>query len=180
MRRVVQFFLFLIPFNVFGMPANVVIIRHAEKPSSGHVLSPQGERRAQLLVNYFKTASDMVSIGLPDFIFASNPKDKDSSLRSIQTVTPLAKSIKLPINSNFVADDFKNMVSEILTNPVYNGKNILVAWGHKKIDKIAKKLGVTNYPDVWPDDDFESVWIINYKDNAVSSFSIVKQGLDVD
>ena len=180
MKKMIKLFLFLFSMNAFAMPANVVIIRHAEKPESGHILSPEGEKRALLIVDYVIKSQDMKAVGLPNFIFASNPKDEESSVRSIQTVTPLAKALKLTINTNYVADDYKKMVAEILSNPIYNQKNIFIAWGHKKIDKIAKKLGVTNYPDEWSDDDYDSVWIVNYKNNAVNNFSIVKQNINLN
>ena len=51
---------------------------------------------------------------------------------------------------------------------------MLICWRHTKIVELAKSLGVKDELSPWPDDDYDSVYIINYDRNGkVSSFSIL-------
>ena len=112
------------------LPSRVLIIRHAEKPpeaaKSVH-LSDEGQLRAEALPELFtasKTRKEPFTT--PDFIFAA--KDSKESHRSSETVTPLSKKLKLPINTNFRNEDYEAMVREIFSNRKYAGKTILICW----------------------------------------------------
>src|SRR5665213_1161111 len=76
-------------------PAQIVIIRHGEKPKSGPDLDARGYQRAHALVGFFEKNPAMLRFGRPVAIYAMAPKtqvdpsDDEGSLRAIETVQPL-------------------------------------------------------------------------------------------
>jgi len=74
-------------------PAQIILIRHAEKPAdkSNPHLSPAGERRAGWLVSFITKDSAMTRLGLPVAIFATRTTSDDNGQRTQETVAPLAK-----------------------------------------------------------------------------------------
>ena len=145
-------------------PSDMLIIRHAEKPDDDSIhLSPRGQRRAEALPRLFmKSAYRPDPFPKPDFIFAT--KKSNHSNRPVETVTPLAQVLNLDIHARFEDDEVKELATELLTNPRYAGKIVLVCWHHGKIPKLARKLNAENVPDNWCDDVFDKVWVITYKD----------------
>jgi hypothetical protein len=155
----------------WATPTQVLIIRHGEKPAQGNDLSAKGEERAKALVSYFETSPEVTQYGTPVAIYAMAPDDsEDPSRRPIETVTPLADSLGLKILTPFARDEVKDLADEILSNPKYDGKMVLICWEHKKIDKLTHELGVDPEPDEWPDDVFNQVWEIDYSQGQVSHF----------
>ena len=75
----------------FAQPAQVIIIRHAEKPDSGNGLSLKGMKRAAALVPYFLGTESLLKFGEPVAIYAQAQRHETSSIRPIETVRPLAK-----------------------------------------------------------------------------------------
>lgn len=149
------------------MPKAVILIRHAEKPipeEASPSLSERGWQRAKLLPQIFVNNQTLSQISLPDYLFAAGLENKDSSRRSIETLQYLSKSIQVPINDFFKRDDYKDLVDEILQNPQYNNKVIMIAWQHKILSKIAGRLGVSPKPE-WDDEKFDRIWLITFWDN---------------
>ena len=75
-----------------AMPAQVVIIRHAEKyedPGQIH-LSPKGRTRALALAELFQSEPRVLEFGRPAAIIAQSPTGKKPSRRCLETVAPLA------------------------------------------------------------------------------------------
>ena len=135
--------------RVYATPAQVVIIRHAEKPDEGNELSPQGWLRAKALPQFFNSNKTVNQFGLPAAIYAGAPKHSDSSVRSIQTVTPYAESLGMTIHTEFVKDDFEAMVSEVLNSNAYDGHTVIICWEHDDIPEIAHLFGANDAPDKW-------------------------------
>jgi len=139
----------------------VLVIRHAEKDDASIHLSPEGQRRAEALPRLFdKEQAD--PLPKPDFIFAT--KKSAHSNRPVETVTPLAQALNLDVNARFENDDYAKLAAELLTNPRYAGKTVLVCWHHGTIPELSKKLKVEDVPDHWKDSVFDRVWVITYKD----------------
>jgi hypothetical protein len=161
-------------------PQCVLIIRHAEKTGEkGDIhLSKKGLARADVLHRLFEASKERAKpFPTPDFIFAAS-NDK-SSQRPLETVTPLAKTLKLTINEKFdsklpaKADDKTGMHrlrDEIFGEAKYFGKTILVSWRHKALPELAKTLKVTDAPTKWHDEVFDRVWQINYDDQGNAAF----------
>jgi hypothetical protein len=162
--------------NAWATPAQILIIRHAEKPLTGPNLSPEGEARANALIGFFQKDPRMLQYGLPVAIYAASPTKEDGSLRSIETVEPLAKALNLPIHEEFNKDEYADAAAEILNDVEYEGRMVLLSWEHKVIPSLAEALGIENAPQ-WPSNTFDRVWEIDYRLNEVSGFRNLPQRL---
>jgi len=135
----------------------VVIIRHAEKPDKGDNLSCQGFNRALALpaVLYAKYK-------LPDHIFVADIKSGKSTnqARMYQTIVPFAIKYNLDIDTRYAAEDVKALVEAIQKSSGY----VLVVWEHNGIEDLVQKLGVENKDLKWKDSDYDSIWIVTFKD----------------
>lgn len=168
--------LFLTATVSWAMPAQVLIIRHAEK-DGGSDLSPQGYQHAQALVQYFQTNADVTQYGTPAAIFAEAPKGPDGSRRAIETVTPLATALGLPVQDEFTKKHIQELVTLIESSPQFDGRMVLICWEHKVIDQMAAAFGVNPMPDPYPSSRFDLVWEINFSGDQVSSFREFSQNL---
>src|SRR5712664_96675 len=172
-------------------PSQVLIIRHAEKVGDpkkdndgGRHLSIQGSARAAALPSLFAPAQPQLSCRVqqgtdqftgsyqpiplkgtaprftsPNHIFATQASK--NSKRPIETVTPLATALKVPLNDGFADNEasIKKMTDAILNE--YPGDIILVCWHHGKIPDIAKALGISS-PPKWDGKVFDRVWQITF------------------
>jgi hypothetical protein len=171
---------------VQAMPAQVIIIRHAEKPPTGPDLDAQGYQRANALVGFFLSNPAMLQFGTPAAIYAAapnlnapaNPMDVEAkSLRSIETVTPLAKRLGLSINESYTKDEIAPVTQEILGNAAYEGKMVLLCWEHNMIPALAQAFGVTSAPTAWDDAVFDRAWVITFNSGGSPSFQNLPQHL---
>ena len=148
----------------------VVIIRHAEKPDKGDNLSCKGFNRSLQLpaVLYAK-------FKVPDKVFVPSPDNAKSAnhLRMLETIVPFAVKYNLSINSEFNVDDVRNAVEAILQSRGY----VLVVWEHNRIDNLATALGADAKGMKWSDDDYDSIWILDFKKGKVA-FSADKENLN--
>ena len=87
------------------------------------------------------------------------------SNRPVETITPLADALKLPIDSKFMDDDYP-VAGEALLSGKYAGKVVLVAWHHGTLAEFAGALGVKPAPEKWPETQFDRVWRIDFRDGA--------------
>ena len=134
-------------------PSIIMLIRHAEDVGQRDFnLSPRGFQRAAALPKLFGSR-----LPKPDVIIAT--RASKGSNRPIETVEPLARALDLPIDNRFRDDDFRILARYLMTDERYNGKVVLVCWHHGKMEKLARALGVKDAP-VWPDDQFDHVWVI--------------------
>jgi hypothetical protein len=147
-------------------PAEVVIIRHAEKPDEGNELSLAGRERAAALLPYFLGTPAVLEFGRPVAIYAQSQKHATSSLRPIQTVQPLADSLHLKINDTFERDDYKKMVAEIKHERKYDGHTVLICWEHKVIPEIAKEFDADDAPQKWRGNAFDRTWVLTATKNG--------------
>lgn len=170
----------------FAAPAQIIIIRHAEKNEYGSELSEQGFRRAQALVKFFQTGPAVTRYGVPAAIYAAAPKNEDSSVRSIQTVTPLARALRIEINAGFTRGQTHKLAREIMEAPAYEGRMVLICWQHGNIPDVIRDLAEYNnsgqavqnsLPYEWPDEAFDRAWILDLYRGRVVSFMDVPQRL---
>ena len=158
-------------------PATIMIIRHGEKPEEKlpH-LSGEGKKRAEALPHLFEASKTRPEpFPTPDFIFAaSNSKNSE---RPLETVTPLAKHLKLTVNASFNDEEPAKIVHELFENPKYAGKTVLIAWRHGKIIPLVKELKVTDAPDHWKETVFDRVWQIGFDEHGKTTFRDLPQNL---
>jgi hypothetical protein len=148
----------------------VVIIRHAEKPADGDNLSCKGFNRSlqlpAVLYSKFK---------LPGKIFVPSVDNGKSAnqLRMLETITPFAVKYNLKVNSKFDVEDTKDLADAIKKTNGY----ALVVWQHSNIDNIVRALGVDTKGMKWGDNDYDSIWIIDFK-NGKGALTIDKENLN--
>ena len=172
-------FLSISPRSAFPAPTTqppgphiILIIRHAEKPDPTDAapdinLSKRGFQRADALA---KTIPD--HFPRPDFLIAT--RQSKNSNRPVETITPLAAALHEKIEAEFKDDEFDQAAHEVLTDPKYTGKTVLIAWHHGKIPELAKALGAKDVPDKWDPNVFDRVWEITY-DAGVAAWKDLPQ-----
>ena len=147
-------------------PAQIILIRHAEKPpdpENPH-LSHAGVKRAGRLVSFITTDPAMTRFGLPVAVFATQATKHDNGQRTEETVAPLARTLKLPVQTPYLAKDYAALAELILATPAYAGKTLLICWNHTEIPPLAAALGVTPEPPKWKGSVFDQVYVISYRD----------------
>lgn len=160
-------------------PAQVIIIRHAEKPHTGNSLSlsTKGKERAEALVPFFMETNEFLTYGTPVAIYAMKPSKADPSERSIETVKPLAQVLKLTIKQNHDRNDYKQLVNEILNDPTYHGRLVLISWDHTVIPDIARAFKAFQAPGRWQPEIFDRVWLLNFAPDGKVTFQNIPQRL---
>jgi len=152
----------------FTAPKNAVIlvIRHADKPDTGHTLSAAGDARAQAYINYFKNYQIDGQPHRPDYLFAA--KDSANSHRSRLTLEPTAKALGLTNDYQFSNDQFSQLAGAIQNHPP--GTNILICWHHGNIPELLGALGADPKKLLpngkWPDDEFGWLIQLRYDENG--------------
>jgi hypothetical protein len=158
-----------------AQPAEIIIIRHADKPLDGNHLSLRGRERAAALVPYFLETPELLEFKTPVAIYAQAAKKNTSSMRSIETVKPLADALKLPIIETYLRDDYRKMLTEIMASKEYEGHTVLICWEHNVIIEIAKELGAENVPASWPGSTYDRTWVISLKPGQNPRFKDLPQ-----
>jgi len=134
--------------------AIVYLIRHGEKPEpEGNGLSAKGVTRADALPGVFGPQS-AYNIG---YIMAEHPKADGSRARPLDTVTPLAKTLGIEVDTSCDRND-SEAVANVVRN--YSGEgNILICWEHGQLHDIMKALGVKHAPH-YPDGRFDLIYTL--------------------
>ena len=174
-----------------NLPGQVLIIRHGEKlgdpkkdNDGGRHLSVRGSARAAALPSLFVPALPQLGCSMhhkpaeftahyhqvpvkgsaqrfpaPHCIFATQASK--NSKRPIETVTPLATALNVPLNDGFTDKEasIQKMTDAILND--FPGEIILVCWHHGMIPAIAKALGIAK-PPKWDGKVFDRVWQITF------------------
>ena len=147
----------------------VVLIRHAEKPLKGYNLTCQGINRSLQLVPVLHTR-----FGEPSAIYvpAMGQGDTTKHARMFQTIVPFAAKYNLLIHTTFKEDDTIRLAQTIRRQKGI----VLLVWEHSRLPAIAHCLGVQDALLHWPDEDYDSLWIIEYH-NGVAVMKKDKEGL---
>lgn len=170
------------PVPVVAKPARVILFRHAEKPADENDihLSERGRERARALVSFFATQFGVSTNLPPAALFATRQTRGAASLRTRETLEPLAIALKLPIHAPEKAADFALLARRLLESPDYDGKTVVVCWVHDELGDFARALGATPKPKDWKKDDFDRVWVISFKTNGIRCKTILQQLLPGD
>ena len=155
-----------------NLPRAVYLMRHADKPASASDphLSAAGVARAEKLPGYVPGLLD----GQPlEHIFAA--QNSKNSNRSVETVTPLAASLRLPINQSYASGSYAALAKAVRSDSAYGGKTILIAWHHSTMPKLARALGAANVPRKWPNESFDMIWKLTYNSDGSASLQQIKE-----
>lgn len=158
-----------------GKPRQILLIRHGEKngDKSDPHLNPRGYARAAALVRLFPTRFDT-----PQFLFATH--QSAHSNREVETIEPLAGTLRLEIDSRFADEEYAALAKELLSKPAYGDKNLLLCWHHGRIPELAAALGVAHPPAPWPDAQFDRVWKIEYAGGSAKFTDLPQHLLEGD
>ncbi len=191
------------PAAVLAQPARIIILRHAEK-FNRHELCEMGEQRAQALVGQF------LGRGAQQSLFPAGQKP-DAFLaitaHTIETITPSAESWNSPVIVYKVSGkkedeeakeiDINRRTQEaahdVLTDPRYAGKTVVIAWEHNHIAKARLESDypgeqvtlrqllqldqLADVPKTWPDSNYDYFWIVDYApgNSVPAGFSMMRQ-----
>jgi len=160
--------------NVFGQKnisndLKIIFIRHAEKPLKGDNLTCEGLNRSLKLPAVITS-----KFGIPAYVFVPSLGlgEATKHARMFQTIVPLAAKYNLTINSSRTEKDSLGMAADIKSR---NGV-VLVSWEHGGIAPIVRALGVKESGLKWPDNDYDSIWVITFN-NGVAVLTRDKEGI---
>ena len=139
----------------------IIFIRHAEKPVKGDNLTCQGINRSLKL-----PAVINAKFGVPANLFvpAMGLGEATKHSRMFQTIVPLAAKYNLTVNSSRQEKDSLGMAADLKSRT----GTTLVVWEHNNIVPIIKALGVKETGLKWPDDDYDSIWIVTFKNEGAA------------
>ncbi len=146
-----------------AQPAQIIVLRHAEKPDDPldlH-LSPRGEDRARSLAVALGKDSILTSNAPIAALYATRVTKQQHSQRTGETLEPLAKALSLPIRRPWDAELYSLQAREILSNQDFRGKTVVICWTHHDLAEFAEELGVHPKPAAWKDKVFDRFWIIH-------------------
>lgn len=148
--------------NACCQPAQIVLLRHAEKPDDPAAihLSPRGEQRARALVTLLGKGSTLTSNAPIAALYATRTTKHDHSQRTSETLAPLAKESGLSVQLLYETKFYSLLAGDILANAAYRGKTVVVCWTHHNIADLAANLGVKPKPARWKDRTFDRLWVI--------------------
>ncbi|MBY0574390.1 MAG: hypothetical protein K2P84_11985, partial [Undibacterium sp.] len=160
--------------------SKIMVIRHAEKPDQENAspygvdskgvqnfecLLVDGWQRAGAITCLFAPARGSLQSALlatPQVLFATGEAKHSESKRPHETIKPLSQKLNLPINADFLKDDYSNMVNAVMASAGV----VLIAWQHQDIPAIANQiLGNSSAPQKWPGDRFDMVWVFDWNDS---------------
>jgi hypothetical protein len=170
----------------------IMIIRHAEKPPASGApfgvtadgnqdaesLIIQGWQRAGALACLFAPTDGPLQnaeLATPTFLFASESKTGGGSKRPIETITPLASKLALPITTHK-----KTSIDKVAADAIACGGTALISWQHEDVPAIANIIlgNDTTVPQQWPGNRFDVVWVFDLDPSSNAySFSQVPQSL---
>jgi len=156
---------------------NIILIRHGEKPADPKDphLSPAGRKRAERLVSFITTDPAMTRFGPPVAIYATATTNDDDGQRTQETVAPLAKALKLPVQTPYHGKNFASLAKLVLSKPAYSGKTVLICCNHEVIPDLTAALGVKAEPEKWKASVFDLVYVITY-DKGKATLTISRYG----
>jgi hypothetical protein len=142
----------------------ILIIRHAEKPETGMLLTATGYERARDYVGYFNQFQiDGQPLHL-DHLFCT--ADSKGSQRPRLTITPLSQALKLKPDNRYASKDAPKLAQDIRAQSY--GQELLICWHHGEIPHLLQGLGADPgqvLPDgKWPDNVFG--WLIELRYDA--------------
>jgi len=156
--------------------SKIMVIRHAEKPADtpppqgvdvdGNAdpesLIPQGWQRAGGVASLFAPARGPLQapeLATPRLLYASGVGKHSHSLRSQETITPLAARLGLTIDTSYAKGDEAAMTADAMAQSGV----VLICWEHQDIPAIANQIlgNDTGTPQTWPGDRFDVVWVFD-------------------
>jgi hypothetical protein len=156
LRNALTAVLLMLPF-AYGK--TLYLIRHAEKPLmyASDALSTAGEERAQCLTHVF--AGRKAQFRPPARIIAQPAGRRYASTRPVDTVRPLAKVLRVPIEEDCDGTEY-DCLKETIGHK--DDGPILISWQHARLSKIID-MYIDGGPPDYPKDRYDIVWVVDTK-----------------
>lgn len=186
-----------------AVPARVIILRHGEKADHWK-LCKVGRRRAMAL------NQDLLGREARRSLFATGEAPAAIlaiTLHAVELISPTARSWRQPIhfysaihkdgNTHYhqvLSQRTREAAGDVLNNPFYNGKTVVMVWEHKHIanalleQQHPGKEAVTlrqllqlntlqGVPRTWPENNYDYFWIVDFHAHSAqpSKFTMVRQ-----
>jgi len=177
MKYLLLVFSLLFTLSIQAMPSQVFIIRHGEKVVKGGSLSTKGNERAAALVPYLMETPTLFATNPPAAIYAMQTVTGETASPCIETITPLAEKLKITVTDKYNKGEHKKMAEAIKTDPLYNGKIVLICWEHSTIPELTRAFGALQTPARWQDINFDRVWAISFSQTGKATFQDIPQRL---
>ncbi|MSU51032.1 MAG: hypothetical protein EXS37_18405 [Opitutus sp.] len=158
-------------------PAQIIFLRHAEKPPSGPELSKRGQKRAQALVQLFTRDPRALEHGPAVAIFAMKPARNRGSVRAIQTMEAVGRALNVPVHSRLTREEIAPLVRAIIDTPAYDRKTVVVCWEHKKIPEMLAAFGWSGGPGKWRREVYDRLWVLDFTRGEPTQFRNLPQNL---
>lgn len=150
--------------------ATIMLIRHCEKGDIREHCNQLGFERADYIATLFGNHDEKWPAPTKIYALAAGERSNKAveNKREIETVMPLSKKIKVPIDDKFGLHnkaDFTNHLFESLRSGDVCGRMTLISWKHSDIPNLAHRLGCgpdQGCPLKFDDMDFDSAWQIRY------------------
>lgn len=171
-----------------GDVETIVMVRHGEKPLRGlGQLSCTGLNRALALPRVIEA-----KFGKPDAIIAPDPARQKRDVgvqydyvRPLATIEPAAVYFGMPVNASLGFDQVEELRA-VLLSPDYRRSVVVVAWEHRIIEALARKIvtaqgGASDAVPRWQSSDFDSIYVLRITrsgDQMHVAFSVDHEGLD--
>ncbi len=165
-----------------AMPAQVMIIRHAEKFEDRQKihLNPRGQTRAMALSQFFQSDPRVLEHGVVAAIIAQKPSDNKKSVRCEETVEPLAQALGKSVINRFAYGEVRELVEWLRNSNDWDSKSVLVCAQHTDILPLAKAFGANDIrQSVWPHETYDRVWVLDFSpsDGKLASLRDIPQSL---
>ncbi len=85
--------------------------------------------------------------------------------------------MKISIVDKFSKSQVQPLVNEILNNPDYEGKLVLICWSHGDMPQIASLFGAKKLPKAWPGHAYDRLWILTFDEEGNVDFKDLPQKL---
>ena len=172
-------FFSLIALTLGAVPAQIILIRHGEKPSDPLLpnLSQGGYERSGALSYFFSLDPLVLDFGFPAAMFATKPFSLTH--REIETLAPTAQKFGLPIHAPFFFSETDQISELILNDQKLEGRSVLICWEHHVIPDLVLALRGPATPD-YPDNRFDLVYKLTYTNPAAPTLCVGLQNLMED
>ena len=156
-------------------PAQILLLRHGEKPDSGDELSPKGWERAKALPALL-AREEFAKYGPPVALFGMSPTKHRGAVRAIQTLKYLSEHLGVPIDQRFRRGEEKKLAHSLMEDPRYEGKLVVVCWEHRELSDILRALGMPD-PPRYRGSRFDRAWLVKIDGGKVAGFQDLPQTL---
>ena len=162
----------------FGQPAQIILLRHGEKPGDPAAthLSARGDERARALVSLLGQHSPLTSNAVVAALYATRVTKHGNGVRTGETLAALARELGLTVQTPFTSENYKLLARRVLADPAYRGKTVIICWTHHELAALAEALGVKPKPPKWKDEVFDRFWVIGFNEGK-ANLRDIPQGL---